>query len=48
VRDFETLCAKRNIRILGKDMIGSERGSTALSRRWPNLFALTAIYHISR
>jgi methionine biosynthesis protein MetW len=45
VRDFETLCRQRGIRILGRDMIGSEE---ALARRWPNLFALTAIYHISR
>lgn len=45
VRDFETLCRERDIRILGRDMIG---GSALLSRRWSNLFALTAIYHISR
>lgn len=48
VRDFETLCRQRGIRILGQDMIGGEQGSTSLARRWPNLFATTAIYHISR
>jgi methionine biosynthesis protein MetW len=48
VRDFETLCRQRGIRILGQDMIGGEQGSTFLARRWPNLFATTAIYHISR
>jgi methionine biosynthesis protein MetW len=48
VRDFETLCRHRNIRILGRDMIGAGRGSGTLARRWPNLFATTAIYHISR
>ncbi|MFT4767231.1 MAG: methionine biosynthesis protein MetW [Glaciecola sp.] len=48
VRDFETLCHQRGIRILGRDMIGGDNGSTSLARRWPNLFATTAIYHISR
>lgn len=48
VRDFETLCRQRGIRILGQDMIGGEEGGTVLARRWPNLFATTAIYHISR
>jgi len=44
VRDFETLCRQRGIRILRRDMVGG-RG---LGRRWPNLFAETAIYLISR
>ena len=49
VRDFEALCHERNICILHRHMVG---GSGALSnqaaRLWPNLFAMTAIYHISR
>lgn len=48
VRDFETLCRHRGIRILGRDMIGASTGNSTLARRWPNLFATTAIYHISR
>ena len=48
VRDFETLCRSRGITILDSDMIASETRSTHLARRWPNLFATTAIYHISR
>jgi methionine biosynthesis protein MetW len=49
VRDFETLCRQRGIRILDRDMIGGgESGSGVLGDHWPNLFALTAIYHISR
>ena len=47
VKDFETLCRQRGIRILDRDMLGND-GDSALSRRWPNLFAQTAIYHISR
>ena len=48
VRDFEALCRHQGIRILGQDMIGGESGDSVLARRWPNLFATTAIYHISR
>jgi methionine biosynthesis protein MetW len=48
VRDFETLCRHRGIRILGRDMIGARQNGSLLARRWPNLFATTAIYHISR
>lgn len=48
VRDFETLCRHRGIRILGRDMIGAGAGRASLARYWPNLFATTAIYHISR
>lgn len=48
VRDFEILCHRLGIRILGRDMIGAEQGASRLARRWPNLFATTAIYHISR
>jgi methionine biosynthesis protein MetW len=48
VRDFEALCRHRGIRILGRDMIGAENGGSWLARHWPNLFATTAIYHISR
>lgn len=48
VEDFEKLCVDRNIRILHRDMVGSERSGHRLARSWPNLFANTAIYHISR
>ena len=48
VRDFETLCRHLGIRILSRSMIGGGAGPSRLARRWPNLFATTAIYHISR
>lgn len=48
VRDFEILCRQRGIRILSRSMIGAGAGPSRLARRWPNLFATTAIYHISR
>jgi methionine biosynthesis protein MetW len=45
VRDFESLCVENNIKILAREMVG---GSEILAQTWPNLFAVTAIYHISR
>ncbi|MEQ8515317.1 MAG: methionine biosynthesis protein MetW, partial [Chromatocurvus sp.] len=48
VRDFETLCAQKGIRILGRDMVGNSASRSLLANSWPNLFALTAIYHITR
>ncbi len=48
VRDFEMLCRERNIRILDREMIAREKTSSFLARTLPNLFATTAIYHISR
>jgi len=48
VRDFENLCQERDIRILHRDMVGPDNSAHLLARLWPNLFATTAIYHISR
>jgi len=49
VRDFEALCRERGIRILARDVVGSQPGEEPLlARLWPNLFATTAIYHITR
>jgi methionine biosynthesis protein MetW len=48
VRDFENLCSERGIRILHRDMVGQGGSALGLPNLWPNLFATTAIYHISR
>jgi methionine biosynthesis protein MetW len=48
VRDFEGLCQELRIRVLERDMIGEGPASAELARQLPNLFALTAIYHITR
>ncbi len=48
LHDFESLCRERNIRILHRDMVGQNRAAGALSHLLPNLFAGTAIYHITR
>jgi methionine biosynthesis protein MetW len=46
VTDFEALCAARGYRISHRAMIGA--GSSSIAKLWPNLFGVTAIYHITR
>ena len=48
VRDFEALCSEKGIKILARDMVGNTNRQPLLATLWPNLFALTAIYHITR
>ncbi|MBM68881.1 MAG: methionine biosynthesis protein MetW [Haliea sp.] len=48
VKDFEALCEERGIRILARDMVGNTQRRPLLASAWPNLFAVTAIYLISR
>jgi methionine biosynthesis protein MetW len=48
VRDFEDLCRNKGIRILARDVVGNTKRQPMLSNKWPNLFATTAIYHITR
>lgn len=48
VNDFEELCREKKIRILARDMVGNTDREPMLAKAWPNLFATTAIYHITR
>lgn len=48
VRDFEALCHDKGIRILDRAVAGTDNDASAVARRWPNLFGVTALYHISR
>lgn len=48
VRDFETLCAEKNIRILDRQFAGFEDKQSRRADRLPNFFATNAIYRISR
>lgn len=48
VKDFEALCAERGIHIRARDMVGNTERKPLLASAWPNLFAVTAIYLISR
>jgi len=48
VKDFEDLCRDKGIRILDRDVVGNTNRQPLLSTIWPNLFAATAIYRITR
>jgi methionine biosynthesis protein MetW len=49
VDDFEALCREKNIRILDRAVVGADHSNQGvLARLWPNLFGVTAVYHISR
>jgi methionine biosynthesis protein MetW len=46
--DFEALCRERNIKILRKQFVGEHFLDRQLKNLWPNLFAETAVYHLSK
>lgn len=48
VKDFEALCAEQHIRILDKAVVSQDSSQSALGDWMPNLFGVTAVYHISR
>jgi methionine biosynthesis protein MetW len=48
VQDFEQLCRDKGIKILEREMVGNTERKPLLASSWPNLFATTAIYHITR
>jgi len=48
VKDLENRGEERRIRIITRDVVGNSIAKPLLSNWWPNLFATTAIYHITR
>jgi len=48
VKDFETLCLEKNISIIHRATVSSHAIDRQLMGIWPNLFAETAIYHLSK
>lgn len=48
VDDFEALCAERGFRINHRAVVGADNRQSFGARLWPNLFGVTAVYHISR
>ena len=48
VNDFEALCEEKGIQIIARDFVGNTSREPLLASAWPNLFALPAIYHITR
>ncbi len=48
VKDFEALCADKAIRILDRAVVSQDNSESLLGKLMPNLFGVTAVYHISR
>lgn len=48
VKDFENLCRERDIKIIHRETVTARRLDRRLSKYWPNMFAETAIYHLSK
>lgn len=48
VKDFEALCADKQIRVLNSAVIGADNNQSPLADRFPNLLGVTAVYHISK
>ena len=48
VRDFDTLCREKNIRVLKRTVVDSEHQGSWAGRVWPNFLGEIAIYHLTR
>jgi len=48
VRDFDVLCQERNINVITRTVVDHQHRGNWYIKRWPNLLAETAIYHITR
>jgi len=48
IQDFEVLLQEMGVNVLDRQVLGVSGGSSKLVTLWPNLFADTAIYHISK
>ncbi len=48
VKDFEALCLAKNFRIIDRAVVNADNNRHTLAQWWPNLFGVTAIYHIAR
>ncbi len=48
VKDFEALCREKNIKILHRETVTSHQPDHYFNGFWPNMFAETAIYHLSK
>jgi methionine biosynthesis protein MetW len=48
VADFETLCEQKNIDLVNRCFVDHMNNTGPLSKSWPNMFAVTAIYRITK
>ena len=47
VKDFEALCHQKGIKVLHRETTTEHMPDRHLKKLWPNMFAETAIYHLS-
>ena len=47
-KDFEELCAQKNIKILNRTVVDAQFAQSRFAKMWPNLFAEFAVYRIAR
>ena len=48
VRDFDTLCREKGIRVLKRTVVDSEHQGSWAGRIWPNFLGEIAIYHLTK
>jgi methionine biosynthesis protein MetW len=48
VKDFEALCHQKRIRILDRAVVGQDSKQSMFEQWLPNLFGVTAVYHITK
>lgn len=48
VRDFDALCAERNIHVLARTVVDSQHKGSWYMRAWPNFLGEIAIYHLTK
>lgn len=48
VKDFDVLCAERNIKVLARTVVDSQHKGSWYMRAWPNFLGEIAIYHLTK
>ena len=48
VADFEQLCREKGYQVLNRNMLSANSVNNLFKNLWPNLFAETAVYHLTR
>jgi methionine biosynthesis protein MetW len=48
VKDFDALCQQQSVQVLNRTVVSANNQRSWIAQSWPNLFGVTAVYHISR
>lgn len=48
VKDFDSLCAEKNIKVLARTVVDSKHQGSLAMKAWPNLLGEIAIYHLTK